>query len=430
MRPFPIPSLYVLAGLAAVFLLCTAPAGAQNTTNAFGGLSENSDEPIDIASDELTLYTDDYALFRGNVKAVQGGTTLRARELKVHFLGHGTGGSDSAGATNEEAKKPAATNGETAKRKGGAGPQNGTKPPAEPVKDTQPASADQSQPANEDPINIQSDWLLVHDKEKYAQFKGNVRVVRGETKLRSKELLVNFAGDDSLSVVADTSESAVTTAKITKIVAKGGVRALLTPKESAGGKSAKGQAQATARAAPSSGAKPGLASASKGPAGAKAQGGTPGGGEVKAMAPSNVPASSQSAGPQATENRQISKLEATGEVVITSDKDETSTSDWAIYNLPSESVTIGGNVVLTQKETVLKGDRLVIDLKTGESRFENTGTAATGGRRIRALFMPKDGGGKNKKPAGSESGTTASPQPTERPQTDDTEPLPLVPEFR
>ncbi|MGH6833406.1 MAG: hypothetical protein ACRECM_10375, partial [Methyloceanibacter sp.] len=35
-----------------------------------------------------------------------------------------------------------------------------------------------------------------------------------------------------------------------------------------------------------------------------------------------------------------------------------------------------------------KGDRLVIDLTTGESRFENTGNPATGGR-IRALFMPK-----------------------------------------
>ena len=51
-------------------------------------------------------------------------------------------------------------------------------------------------------------------------------------------------------------------------------------------------------------------------------------------------------------------------------------------------VTVGGNVVLTQGQNVLKGDRLVIDLKTGESRFENPGNTPTGGR-IRALFMPK-----------------------------------------
>jgi lipopolysaccharide export system protein LptA len=58
---------------------------------------------------------------------------------------------------------------------------------------------------------------------------------------------------------------------------------------------------------------------------------------------------------------------------------------------------VGGNVVLTQGKNVLKGDRLVIDLKTGESRFEHTGNATAGGR-IRALFMPKQEGGKNAKP--------------------------------
>ncbi len=88
------------------------------------------------------------------------------------------------------------------------------------------------------------------------------------------------------------------------------------------------------------------------------------------------------------EDAQITKIEAKGEVVITSEDDQTTTSDWAIYDLPAQQVTVGGNVVLTQGKNVLKGDRLVIDLTTGESRFENTGNAATGGR-IRALFMPK-----------------------------------------
>jgi lipopolysaccharide export system protein LptA len=82
-------------------------------------------------------------------------------------------------------------------------------------------------------------------------------------------------------------------------------------------------------------------------------------------------------------------------VVIISDKDQTTTSDWAIYDLPAQQVTVGGNVVLTQGENVLKGDRLVIDLKTGESRFENAGNTTAGGR-IRALFMPKDAGKKAK----------------------------------
>ena len=86
---------------------------------------------------------------------------------------------------------------------------------------------------------------------------------------------------------------------------------------------------------------------------------------------------------------QISKIEARGEVVITSDQDQTTTSDWALYDVPAQLVTVGGNVVLMQGKNVLKGDRLVIDLKTGESRFENRGNTAAGGR-IRALFMPKE----------------------------------------
>jgi len=95
--------------------------------------------------------------------------------------------------------------------------------------------------------------------------------------------------------------------------------------------------------------------------------------------------------PQQDEHPQssINKLEARGNVVISSEDDQTTSSDWAIYDVPGQLVTVGGNVVLSQGQNVLKGNRLIIDLKTGESRFANTGTAATGGGRIRALFMPK-----------------------------------------
>jgi hypothetical protein len=61
-------------------------------------------------------------------------------------------------------------------------------------------------------------------------------------------------------------------------------------------------------------------------------------------------------------------------------------------------------VVLTQGNNVLKGDRLIIDLTTGESRFENTGSAGTG-KRIRALFMPKGkSGSKDAKADDGQSG--------------------------
>jgi lipopolysaccharide export system protein LptA len=170
--------------------------------------------------------------------------------------------------------------------------------------------------SSNEPIDIESDVLVVHDKDKYATFKGNVKAVQGTTTLRAKELNVHYVGGDKLTPGPKKEGGETATAPATKV--------------------------------------------------ADAQGGGASG-----------------------DNAQITKIEAKGEVVITSDKDQTTTSDWAIYDLPAQQVTVGGNVVLTQGENVLKGDRLVIDLTTGESRFENSGNDAAGGR-IRALFMPKE----------------------------------------
>ena len=111
--------LSALAGLAALTwaLPIAPPAMAQTMTNAFGGLSESSSDPIDIESDVLVVHDKEkYATFRGNVKAVQGTTTLRAKELNVHYIG---GGSLAPGAKEEtkvaETKSGAAAKGAAAR---------------------------------------------------------------------------------------------------------------------------------------------------------------------------------------------------------------------------------------------------------------------------------------------------------------------------
>ena len=72
----------IVGGAIALLIALAGPAPAQTLNNTFGGLSENSDQPIDIESDTLTVYdAKKYATFKGNVKAVQGSTTLRATEL-------------------------------------------------------------------------------------------------------------------------------------------------------------------------------------------------------------------------------------------------------------------------------------------------------------------------------------------------------------
>jgi lipopolysaccharide export system protein LptA len=217
------------------------------------------------------------------------------------------------------------------------------------------------------PIDIESDTLVVHDQQKYATFKGNVKAVQGTTTLRSKELDVHYAASGSDTVTsgaATTPGKAAPSGNVAPVAAKG--------------------------AAPTAAQPPGGMGFGEG-------------------------------------GNQITKIEARGNVVITSDQDQTTTSEWALYDVLAQLVTVGGNVVLTQGKNVLKGDRLVIDLKTGESKFENTGNTATGSK-IRALFMPeaasKDGTSSNgqasktnedkSKPAEAENSGTdsaASPEP-------------------
>ncbi len=127
-----------------------------------------------------------------------------------------------------------------------------------------------------EPINIESDVLVVHDAKKYATFKGNVKAVQGSTTLTSHELDVHYVGGGSNVISGDGAKSE---AKVEEA------------KSSAGA--------------------------------ALGQGGT-----------------------------QISKIEARGDVMIVSDKDQTTTSDWALFDVPSQIVTVGGNVVLIQGKNV------------------------------------------------------------------------------
>ncbi|MGA7456334.1 MAG: LptA/OstA family protein, partial [Methyloceanibacter sp.] len=53
--------------------------------------------------------------------------------------------------------------------------------------------------SSDQPIDIESDLLVVHDKEKYAVFTGSVKAVQGTTTLRANELLVHYVGGDRLT---------------------------------------------------------------------------------------------------------------------------------------------------------------------------------------------------------------------------------------
>lgn len=67
---------------------------------------------------------------------------------------------------------------------------------------------------------------------------------------------------------------------------------------------------------------------------------------------------------------QISKLEAKGGVIVTQ-KDQTATGDNGFFDMRSNTVTLVGNVVVSQGPNVVRGERLVVDLTTGVSKVES-----------------------------------------------------------
>jgi lipopolysaccharide export system protein LptA len=68
--------------------------------------------------------------------------------------------------------------------------------------------------------------------------------------------------------------------------------------------------------------------------------------------------------------QQISRLEARGGVIVTQ-KDQTATGDTGIFDMRANTVTLSGNVVVSQGKNVMRGERLVVDLTSGVSRVES-----------------------------------------------------------
>jgi lipopolysaccharide export system protein LptA len=87
LSPLRAASLFALAaGLA----LASAPAGAQQTTSRMKGMQLSNDQPIQIQSDKLEIQDQqNKAEFTGNVKVVQGTTTLQAGKMVVFYKSGG-----------------------------------------------------------------------------------------------------------------------------------------------------------------------------------------------------------------------------------------------------------------------------------------------------------------------------------------------------
>ncbi len=92
-------------------------------------------------------------------------------------------------------------------------------------------------------------------------------------------------------------------------------------------------------------------------------------------------AKTSSVGP--TGSQQIRRMVAKGEVVVTKN-DQTATGENGVYDMPANTVTLIGSVVVTQGQNVIKGGRLIVDLTTGISHVEGGP-----GEPVQSLIIPK-----------------------------------------
>ena len=109
---------------------------------------------------------------------------------------------------------------------------------------------------------------------------------------------------------------------------------------------------------------------------------------------------------QSSSNQSIKRLEAKGSVVVTqkdqaTQKDQTASGDNGVFDVKTNTAILTGNVVVTQGDNVIRGDKLFMDMTTGVTRVES------GKGRVDALIKPNNSAGGPGGPPGNAPGSGA-----------------------
>jgi lipopolysaccharide export system protein LptA len=126
-----------------------------------------------------------------------------------------------------------------------------------------------------------------------------------------------------------------------------------------------------------------------------------------------APAPAKASTTETNVQQRIRRLEALGGVIVNS-KDQKATGDRADFDIKSNTVTLFGNVVVTQGPNVMKGDKLIVDLNSSRARME-AGSKGTPGR-VQGLFIPNSMKEKDKEGEGKKGKTPKPPKPQTPPQ--------------
>jgi lipopolysaccharide export system protein LptA len=118
----------------------------------------------------------------------------------------------------------------------------------------------------------------------------------------------------------------------------------------------------------------------------------------------------------------VDHMIADGHVFFVS-PDQTARGEHAVYDMVPDTITMTGDVVVVQGDNVIKGDKLVIEVKTGHANIISNATGRNKPERVRGVFY-NNGQNCPPAPAGSTapakcppakparaSGTIAAPAP-------------------
>jgi lipopolysaccharide export system protein LptA len=108
--------------------------------------------------------------------------------------------------------------------------------------------------------------------------------------------------------------------------------------------------------------------------------------------------------------QRIKRLIAIGGVIVTA-KDQKAVGDKGTFEMATNIVVLDGNVVVTQGQNVMNGDRLTVNLTAGTSKLD--GVKQQGTQRVKGVFVPSsmDKKDKNKKDGDQPAATRKKPAP-------------------
>jgi lipopolysaccharide export system protein LptA len=113
---------------------------------------------------------------------------------------------------------------------------------------------------------------------------------------------------------------------------------------------------------------------------------------------------------QGADDSAIKKIDCKGPVTIVS-RTQVATGENATFDRGSNKILLSGNATLSDGPNVTKGERVLYDINTGVANIETTP-----GGRVRALFVPGNGGPAPTGAGGAAQGN-ARPKPAQKPAT-------------